>query len=163
MTQSGAKVKAVFIPFCLGGKIIFACKPATFWAISLGTSQMVPAVYFTKITGKNKAVGRWCDLVMLHWFKPTEQAWIPMKKGNVINKWRLKGQNYFLLLNLRPFEWFFLFPLCLDTKWSKGQGCIYSFLLEGKIIFACKPATFWAISCGTSHKVPAVYFTKITG
>jgi len=57
----------------------------------------------------------------------------------------------------------FSFPLCLDTKWSKGQGCIYSFLLEGKIIFACKPATFWAISCGTSQMVPAVYFTKITG
>jgi len=37
--------------FLLGGKIIFACKPATFWAISCGTSQMVPAVYFTKITG----------------------------------------------------------------------------------------------------------------
>jgi len=52
---------------------------------------------------------------------------------------------------------------CLNTKKvrKKSQGCIFSF--PAGIIFACKPATLWAISCGTSRKVPAAYCTKISG
>ena len=68
----------------------------------------------------------------------------------------LKRTKSFSLVNLKPFGWFFSSFFCLDTKWSKGQGCIYSFLLGGKIIFARKPATFWAIfsfSTLSWHKV----------
>jgi hypothetical protein len=56
MKKVSKKIKASFLPFRLGGGIIFTCKLATIGAISFGTSPMVPAVYCMKITGTNDAV-----------------------------------------------------------------------------------------------------------